>query len=749
MAINIKPLHLLLILISIFVIVTAALTIYINEIISSGIPSLEQLENPRQKLATQVFSKDGRLIELFASERRITYPIESIPDNFINALVATEDREFYNHWGVHVARIFQAALINLKNMSTTQGASTITQQLARNLYLDQAPTLKRKLREAATAVQIEKNYSKMEILELYCNTVNFGRGAYGIQIASKVYFDKKPNELSLADCALLVAILKTPGRYDPTVNYDRAINRRNIVLKLMKDQEYISESKYLETIMEPITLAQARQKDEPRYLAPHFVENIRQELSNDADLSGYDLYRDGLVINTTLNSTIQKYANESVKEHLSKYQEMFNKNWSWKSNRTLLRKLIQEAIYRRSDFKAAHGSEKRAIERSLSKDNNFIDSIKNAATTIQCGVVVINPFNGAILAMVGASPKFMDENPYARYSLNHTSQIKRQPGSSLKPFVYASCLRKGMTPDDTVECGPFTYTDPFSNKVWSPRSGADCEPGQTVTLYDGLRRSINSVAARLITEHTNPMDVLNLIHRAGIESKLLPVPALALGAGGEVSPVELTSAFGSFAAKGINFKPYYVDKIEDRFGNIIYERRSSDQVSDVLPVQITETITYMLEAVVNNGTAARIRTYFKNVDAAGKTGTTNDNTDAWFVGYTPELVAGVWVGFDDQRINFDCIGNQGQGGRAAGPIWGMLMDKIYSDPELKYNKKRFDFKARMDSVAADSLKVVKDTTANRLIQLGNIYSPLDNNKQEEKDSELNSEAILTKLYTLN
>ncbi len=694
------PLRLLAILTSVTIVFAIVLTIFLYDTVTDRIPSLEQLENPRQNLATQVFSADSVLLDHFFEEKRVSLTLEDIPPDFINALIATEDREFWNHWGIHLARIFNAALINLKSMRTAQGASTITQQLARNLFLDQAHTLDRKIREAFTAIEIEKNYSKKEILEMYCNTVLFGRGAYGIQVAAKVYFNKQPKELTTAECAMLVGLLKAPRHYDPAKNYDRAIQRRNLVLSLMKQQGYIDEDTYVESLMEPIIKQDDKAKSKPRFLAPHFVENIRQNINKDKSISGYDLYRDGLIIYTTLNSRIQEYANEAVKEHLNKYQKMFDKNWSWRKHRKLLKTILKESIRKRADYLAAGKTERKQIEKRLTKDKHFVDSVKKAVTIIQTGVVVLDPKTGAILAMVGASPKFMRENPYAKYSLNHVTQIRRQPGSSLKPFVYAEALEHGLTPEDSIECGPFSYTDSITGEVWSPRSGANCAPGQKVTLYDGLRRSINSVAARLITEVTNPYEVARLIRRAGVESKIIPVPALALGAGGEIKQIELASAFGSFAAGGYNFKPYYDTRIEDHFGNVLFQKKRPNRVSDVLPVNIAEDIIYMLQAVVDRGTAARIRYYFKGVDAAGKTGTTNDNADAWFTGFTPELVAGVWVGFDDQRINFDCIGRQGQGGRAAGPIWGILMNKIYADPKLPYKKKKFGLKRFADSTSS-------------------------------------------------
>jgi penicillin-binding protein 1A len=415
---------------------------------------------------------------------------------------------------------------------------------------------------------------------------------------------------------------------------------------------------------------------------------VRQKFSKeDNSLINYDLYRDGLVIHTSVNSRIQKYANEAVSEHLDEFQKVFNKSWSWKNNSKLLYSLINKAINSRADYKAAKADRKKQIESRLRNDKSFIDSVKNAATTIQTGLVVINPQTGEILAMVGASSKFMRENPDAKYSLNHASQIRRQAGSAFKPLVYALALEKGLTPSSMIECGPYSYTNPETGEVWSP-AGGGCENGEMITLYDALRKSINAVAARLITQVVTPREVVELARKLGIQSKLSAVPAIALGAGGEVSPLEMVSAFGAFSFNGYHVNSYYITEVEDKFGNIVFQKKKTARINDALNRGTSQTLTRMLEGVISGGTAWRIKNYFNGISAAGKTGTTNDNADAWFIGYTPELVAGCWVGFDDLRIK---LGGYGEGGKAAAPVWGRLMSKIYSDQILPYKQKRFDY----------------------------------------------------------
>jgi penicillin-binding protein 1A len=525
---------------------------------------------------------------------------------------------------------------------------------------------------------------------MYINTVAFGRGAYGIQVASRVYFNKSPLELTTSECAFLVGLLKAPERYNGIVNYERAITRRNLVLSLMRDEEYLSDDEYINAAEEPLNLAMGKDKRfRTTELAPHFVEMIRQKLSRENSIQGYDLYRDGLVVYTTLDSRIQRYIKDAVEEHLSKYQQIFNKSWSWNGNKKLLNDLINKAIRNRPDYIVAPENKKLEIANSLRNSKRFIDSVKNAATTLQCGVVVIDPITGAILGMVGASSKFMHEHPDAKYSLNHVTQIKRQPGSAFKPFVYASSLSMGMNPQSIIECGPYTYTNPETGVIWTPRGTGHCEPGETTTLYQALAASINTVSARLITQVTNPEMVVNLAHRMGIESSLYPLPALSLGGAGEVSPLEMASAFSTFANQGIRVKPYFLTKVEDHFGNLVHQQGKSREASDVLDKKISNQMTYMMEGVVNYGTGSKVRQYFKNVSAAGKTGTTNDYADAWFVGFTPQLVCAVWVGFDDQRVTFTA--GYGYASTAAAPVFGLLMNKIYSDPRLPYKQKEFSY----------------------------------------------------------
>lgn len=664
-----------------------AIAVYFT--VAGHLPSLEQLENPKQNFATQILSADGKLLDHFFIQRRVSLSLDSIPKDFQNALVAVEDKEFYDHWGIHTARVMNAAIKNIFRKASGrrgEGASTITMQLARNLYFTQEGTWKRKIREAVTAINIEKAFTKDEILQMYANTVNFGRGAYGVQVAAQVYFDKPPMQLSTAECAFLVGLLKAPEIYNGISDYPKALERRNLVLRMMRDQGKITETTYAKSLQEPINLAKFKDQRKAPLAAPHFVEMIRQDLSK--NMKEFDIYRDGLIIHTTLNSRIQQYAEEAVAEHLEKFQAVFNKSWSWSRNTELLNTLINKAIKDNPAYNSAPTDKREAIADELRYKREFVDSVKNAATTVQVGLVVIDPTNGAILAMVGASPKFLQESPDAKYSLNHVTRINRQPGSTFKPFVYSAALMKGLTPSSTIESGPYTYTMP-SGESWSPRGSGKNEGGM-VSLSQALAGSINTVSARLITTVTSPTEVIELARKMGIESNLNAVPALSLGAGGEVRPMEMTSAFGTFINDGIHVKPYYVNSIDDQFGTAIFEKNGATEATDALPPKIARQMAMMMQGVINYGTAWGIKKLLPpGLECGGKTGTTNDYADAWFIGFSPQLVAGVWVGFDDRRITF--TGSYAYAASAAAPVWGLLMKKIYSDERLPYKQRKFAF----------------------------------------------------------
>ncbi|MCJ7553570.1 MAG: PBP1A family penicillin-binding protein, partial [Ignavibacteriaceae bacterium] len=634
--------------------------------IVSGLPSLEELENPRPVLASKVYSADGELIGQFFIENRIETSLDSLPQHLIDALIATEDRKFYDHWGVDVPRFFKAMIKNIFSLSFKEGASTITQQLSKNLYNlksrreNKLDTAVRKIREWITAIQIEKNFTKNEILELYLNVSYFGKSAYGIEIAAQVYFSKKASELSLPESAVFIALLKSPDGYDPVKRYDRAIERRNLVMHNMVVTDILSQSDYDKLITQPIVLGSER-ISAMRTEAPHFMEYVRLQMSAMADKYGYDLYREGLNIYTTLDMSMQRIANRSAAKHLKEYQELFNKNWKWDRNKSLLTNLVDRAIKDLPQYISADKSEKSAIYNRFKYDSKFIDSVKASATTIEVGFVVIDPKTGNIKALVGG------QNMEFGRGLNHVAGIKRQPGSAFKPFVYTVAIENGLFPAYTVLNQRFDY------KGWSP-SNADDEYSGYETLRWGLSQSINVIAGRLtIGEMAPPNQVVKLASRMGINSKLDSYPAIALGTV-ELTPLEITSALGTFPNKGVHVNPISILKIEDRNGVMIDE--FVPEYVQALNPQTASIMVDMMQDVVNSGTGAGVRRYFQ-FPAAGKTGTTQKFSDAWFVGFTPDLVAGVWVGFDDHRVKF--TNWYGQGAKAALPIWAMFMQGAYKE----------------------------------------------------------------------
>ena len=654
--------------------------------LSQSLPSLSELENPKLEEATKIYSDNGELIDKFYLKNRTKVTIENVPKHFIDALVATEDRKFFDHWGVDIQRIVQAFIKNVISFDLSkEGASTITQQLAGNLYLDRKEvTLSRKLREAMTAIQIEKTYTKQEILAYYLNTVYFGKGAYGVEAAAQIYFDKNAKDLNLNESATLVGLLKSPANYDPVYNPEACKERRNVVLNSMYEMDFISKEVFDVAINDPVKVNVQKETTYSDSKAPEFTEYVRQILQEKAEKFGFDLYRDGLKVYTTLDTRFQNHAEDAVKEQLSIHQKSFNKFWSWKNKDNILNSSLDRYIKETEEYKKCNTeAEREKIYNSLKNNKSIIDSVKKLTTTIQVGFVVIDPKTGEIKAMVGANP-----NTRFKYGLNHVTQIKRQPGSSFKPFVYTVAIQSGYSPGFMISNNPLKIHD--RGRMRLLRGGGQ---GGNVSLRYALAKSINVVAVRTAIEIAPIDKVIDLAHNMGINSELPSYPILALGVG-EVSPLEMTNAFGTFTNEGIWVEPIAIKRIEDRNGNIIEE--IIPETKEVLSEGVAYIISDMLEDVIDYGTGTSVRRFFHR-PAAGKTGTSQNYTDSWFVGYTPQYVAGVWLGFDDARIKFG--GAYGQGGRAAAPIWGRFMKYLYSDDEFDFPIAYFLMPDDVDEVA--------------------------------------------------
>ena len=660
-------------------IVISVVAIAYGAFLFNGLPPLSSLENPKTDLATKIYSEDGELIDQLFIENRTIVSIDAIPKDLINAVIATEDRKFYKHWGVDLDRIVKAMMKNIMAFSVEEGASTITQQLARNLYrveIGNKVSITRKLREAITAVQIEKTYTKEEILLLYLNQVYFGRGAYGVEAAAKTFFDKSVSDLTLDESAMLIGLVKNPsGYYDPIENPENCLNRRNTVLNSMQEEGYITKEVYDLAKNDPIKAQPRTIQKQSSGLGGQFSEYVRQVLEKKAVKYGFNIYRDGLIVTTTLNTRMQKHAVDAVNNQLKDFQRSFNSTWNWKGNRQLLNDAVEKYIKQSDEYKKAKtDSDRQRIFNKLKQDNEFVEKVKEREIAVQVGFVVIDPKTGGIKAMVGQNPNY----PF-KYGLNHVTQIKRQPGSSFKPFVYTTAIENGYSPAYTISNDPLKVV--IGGQTWSPKGGGT---GGMVSLREGITHSINIVAVRTAMEIAPIDQVIKLAHKMGVNSELPNVLSLALGVG-EVSPLEMTSAYGVFPNEGIWVEPHAILRIEDRYGNIIEE--SIPETREVISEGVAYMMSDMMEDIVNDGTAASIRNWF-NRPAAGKTGTTQDYTDAWFVGFTPQLVAGCWLGFDDPRIKFG--GGYGQGGRAAAPIWGRFMKYVYDDPQTTMELKYFE-----------------------------------------------------------
>jgi penicillin-binding protein 1A len=698
--------------------ILVALITWYSVYILNGLPTLEQLENPKPELATKIYSADGEVLDQFAYKNRTRVTLSKLPPGLIKGLVATEDKDFYNHWGVNMARFIRQMVLNVVTFRQA-GASTITQQLARNLYKLQIrhetmfDKITRKIREFFTSVQIERRFTKNEIMEFYLNVAYFGKNAYGIESAAQVYFGKSAAEMTTPEYTLLVGMLKGPSYYDPFLHPDRAFERRDVVIHQMVKEGLLTEESAQQVHADSLDLKSAESEFRSG-IAPHFVEWIRQQLLKKAEAHGYDIYRDGLRIYTSLDSRMQRYAISAIEEHLKEYQQTFDATWKWAEHPDIMSDVISKAIRENESYSKSRNSHMRdSIRNELHSDRTFIDSVLKAAQTIEVGFVVLDPHNGNIKAMIGGR-----NYRTFKYGLNHVTQIHRQPGSAFKPFVYTVALDNGYPACYEVLNQPVTIPMPDGTR-WTPEN-FEKDIGGKYTLREALKHSINLVTVRVILEIAPAAQVSTYAHRMGITSPIPAYESLALGTA-EVTPLELTSAYGVYDNEGVLVSPIAITRIEDNDGNVIED--NSPEKKEVLSKETAYLMTDLLKGVVNNGTGTRVRSFFTGA-CAGKTGTTNDYADAWFVGYTPQLAAGVWVGFDDARIRF--ISSDGQGGRAAAPIFGLFMQKTYEDPEIGLTQEFFVQPDGIitDTICAETKKKAREWCPTKTTEIFNGKYPL-------------------------
>ncbi|VWB85723.1 penicillin-binding protein 1A [Burkholderia lata] len=649
-------------------------------------PSIGDIRKARIDRPARVLSADGQLIAEFRPVNREWVPLKQISPHMVDALIATEDHRFYAHHGIDLRRTIAAGLHTFSG--DRQGGSTITQQLARNLYPDEvgrAPTLTRKVKELITAFKIESVYSKDEILETYLNTVPFLYNAYGVEMAARTYFGKSADQLDIVESATLVGMLKGNSYYNPVLNPERAVQRRNIVLDRMAQMHMLTPQQLAKLQRQPLRVDFEPQSGQPG-LAPHFAVQLRKWLIAWADRNNYDLYSDGLVVRTTLDARLQDMATQALTRQTERLQAIADSAWRGPSGCGLRNDLFRGFIRQTPDYRQARdtGLTDVAALKQLGANRDFMRTLCERKTQVQAGFVAIDPRNGAIRAWVG-SPDFGSE-PF-----DHVSQARRQPGSTFKPFVYGAAFADGMRPGDTFVDRPVAI--PIDGRaVWRP---TDAEPptDEPMTLRDALALSRNRITAQVM-QHEGAAKVAQLARAMGVrESPLDAVPSLALG----TSPVtlkEMVSAYGTIANRGVYVAPQMITRIEDRDGKVLAAFGSAPPERALLE-PAAQTLVDVMRDVVDRGTGADIRSrYGIRVDVAGKTGTTQDNADGWFILMHPQLVAGAWVGFDDGSVTLRSD-YWGAGAHSALPIVGTFYDAALRaraiDPHAQFSP---DFRPR-------------------------------------------------------
>ena len=633
--------------------------------LSRNLPSLEQLENYDPDLVTSIYSKDGKILHELFLEKRVFVEFNQIPVHMRNAVIASEDRRFREHWGLSLRSVARAILVNVLSLSYRQGFSTLTQQLARNLYksIGFEDSIFRKIKEVITAIQIERTYTKDEILEMYLNTVHFGHGTFGVQAAAKRFYGKRANELTLDEAALLVGLLPSPAIYSPIRHPDRANRRRNTVLRLMREEGYVTLSKYAEARAQSLD----KINDEPPAgVAPYFTEFVRRFLEREDDRLGINIYRDGLKIYTTLDSRLQSIAEKTVLKSVQRNQAVLNN-----------RLFENEEEFSRLAYFGIHPEDtvKMMLEDSLPLYKELRDKL-----LVQAALIALDPQNGHILAMVGGRPE-----PHYHDQFNRAVQARRQPGSVFKPFVYTTAIDNGYPVTKQLLNQPVVLNVRNVTgewEKWMPKN-YDGSTGGLTTLREGLRRSLNLISVRLVQELVPAVEVKKTAQRMGITTNIRAVDAISLGTS-EVYPIEVVSAYGTFANKGVYSRPLGILRIEDRFGNIIEEYEPDQE--EVLSEETAYLITNLMQTVLDQGTggSARWKYHFYH-PAAGKTGTTQGYSDAWFVGFTENIVAGVWFGVDDYSVS---LGEKQSGTTAALPAWANFMREAHKNLGISWN----DFK---------------------------------------------------------
>ena len=683
-----------------------------------GMPSFKMLENPENDLSSELYSADNVLLGKYFRENRVNATFDELSPNLVNSLVAVEDVRFEEHSGIDERGLMRVAIKSILLNQNAGGGSTLSQQTAKNLFRlrtdekyegqlyginSKLDMLFNKTKEWILAVRLEQAYTKKEILAMYLNTVDFGSNAFGIKVASQTFFNKTPNDLDIQEAALLAGIVQAPTRLSPVRNPESAIQRRNVVIGQMKKYGLLAENKADSIMQLPIVLDYSV---ENHNLGPasYFRSVIKDFLHSWTREHGYDLYEDGLKIYTTLDSRMQHYAEEAVGTQMAKLQKKFNEEWGnrnpWIDDKNNEVKGFIESEIKKGDHyqtlvkKYGKGADSINIVLNTKRPMRIfshkgeidtlmtpMDSIRHYKRMLHTGFMAMDPYTGAIRAWVGGIN-------HKHFKFDHVKQGKRQPGSTFKPFVYATAIENGYSPCYSVYDVPQSYPTGGDPPTWSPNNSNGKFTGEPMTMRQAMAASVNSVTANVMYK-MRPENVVALARRMGVKSHLEPVLALALGIS-DVSVYEMVGAYSTFVNKGVYTEPYYITRIEDKNGNILYEPHP--KTVEALNEETAYLMLHMLQGATNleGGSALGLsRELRHNIEIGAKTGTTQNGSDGWFMGVTPELVAGAWVGGDSRQIRFKSW-LSGQGARTAMPIWEAFMLKVYNDPELGVSRTTFD-----------------------------------------------------------
>lgn len=701
-------------------------------------PSFEELENPKTNLATEIYSSDGKLLGTYYLENRSNIEYKDLPPHLVHALLAIEDIRFEKHAGVDLKALFRVAF-GVVTGNHRGGGSTLTQQLAKNLFpreknLSTGELVMRKFKEWITALRLERNYSKQEILAMYLNTVDFGSQSWGIKIAAKTFFGKPVDSLNIEESALLVGVINAPTWYSPVRNPERSFNRRNLVMKQMEKYGFISLEQYDSLSQLPLDMSNFGLGSHSTGMATYFREILRMEMKQwcsthyKSDGTNYDLYKDGLKIYTTIDSRLQKYAEEAMVKHLKDdLQPAFFKHWKGYPNAPFvfesavasqeIKNLMEQAMRRSHRYMQLRDAgvpmdsirlifntpvPMRIFSWEGPRDTVMspMDSIRYSKFFLQAGIMSMDPRTGHVLAYVGGID-------YRFFQFDHVKLSQRQVGSTFKPFLYSLAMQEGeFTPCSKVANVQYSVDLP-DGTVWSPRNSSNKRIGEQVTLKWALANSNNWISAFLIKRYP-PHSVVTMARKMGVTAPLDPVPALALGSS-DISLYEMVGAFNTFANKGVYIKPIMVTRVEDKYGNVI--ESFVPEKSEAMSEETAYLMLDLMKGVVQSGTGVRLRyKYGLNNPIAGKTGTTQNQSDGWFIGITPDLATGVWVGAEDRSAHFRTI-SLGQGANMALPIWAIYMQSVLADPTLGLSRGDFEKPLQPLSVQLDCDKYENEKEA--------------------------------------